>query len=116
MSKKTRIKLVGEGWNKFKDSFRYSHIYQNAIIEVSFDDPLTDEFTDHHGHKWCATDVFYAIEILPDEPVQEESPAKDSADIDTLTKKIERLEKVVNEMNANLRTVKGIVSSLSGRV
>jgi hypothetical protein len=76
MSKKKRIKLAGSGWDKFKDSFRYSHIYQNAIIEVSFDDPLIDEFIDHHGHKWCATDVFYAIEILPDEPVEEESPAK----------------------------------------
>jgi hypothetical protein len=63
--KKTRIKLVGDGWNNFQDKLFY--IYKGSFIDVVLDDSLR-EFTDCNGNTWVASDDYYAIEILPDEP------------------------------------------------
>jgi hypothetical protein len=119
MTKKTRIKLVGDGWGLYPDSYQFFKD-KCLIVEMIGDKNSSGVgYFQAGGTSFMYDSNLYAIheiEILPDEPEQEGNPAKDNTDIDTLTKKIERLEKVINEMNANLKSVRAIVSSLLERV
>jgi len=79
---KKRIKLVGSGWNNYIATVPSKSFYQGLILEVD----LFQNCFSWNGVLYTIDKSEFKIEILPDEPEQED-PHKEPREVESLKNK-----------------------------